>query len=156
MHPLVGTCSHVDAWVDHLARTPSARTRRPLSPASIARRLSALSKFYAYALSLGVLDRSPLDQVERPEVSDESSTAGLTAAELVSLLDAADAHSPRAAALISVLLFTGCRISESLGPTSLTTATTAATASCASAARAACVPPSPSPGHRPCTRRPDR
>jgi len=115
VHPLLATRPHVDAWVDHLGRTPSARTRRPLGAASIARRLSALSKFYAYALSLGVLERSPLDQVERPQVSDESSTAGLTAAELVVLLDAADAHSPRAAALISVLVFTGCRISEALG-----------------------------------------
>jgi integrase/recombinase XerD len=115
VHPLLATRPHVDAWVDHLGRTPSARTGRPLSPASVARRLSGLSKFYAYALSLGVLERSPLDQVERPAVSDESSTAGLTASELVALLDAADAHSPRAAALISVLVFTGCRISEALG-----------------------------------------
>lgn len=116
VHPLLATRPQVDAWVDHLARTPSARTGRPLSPASVAaRRLSALSVSHAYAQNVGVLDRSPLDQVERPQVSDESSTAGLTAAELVALLDAADAHSPRAAALISVLVFTGCRISEALG-----------------------------------------
>ncbi len=48
-------------------------------------------------------------------MSDESSTAGLTAAELGGLLDAADAHSPGAAALISVLVFTGYRNSEALG-----------------------------------------
>jgi hypothetical protein len=40
---------HVDARVEHLSQIPSARTDRPLSPASIARRLSALSKFYNYA-----------------------------------------------------------------------------------------------------------
>ncbi len=115
VHPLAATRPHVDAWLDHLTTAPSARTGRPLAPATVARRLSALSRFYAYAISLGVLDHSPIEQVERPQVSDESATAGLTPAELVALLDAAEDHSPRAAALVSVLVFTGCRISEALG-----------------------------------------
>lgn len=114
IHPLLASRPHVDAWVEHLSETPSARTGRPLSAASVARRLSALSKFYEYVIGLDVLDRSPLERVERPQISDESSTAGLTADDLVSLLDAADAHSPRFAALVSVLVFTGCRISEAL------------------------------------------
>ena len=53
--------------------------------------------------------------VKRPKVSDKSATAGVSTDELVRLLDAADAHSPRLAALVSVLVFTGSRISEALG-----------------------------------------
>jgi len=33
--------------------------------------------------------------VRQPKVSDDSTTVGLSADELVALLDAADAHSPR-------------------------------------------------------------
>jgi integrase len=52
--------------------------------------------------------------VRRPKVSDDSATVGLTADELDRLLSAAEAHSPRSAALLSLLIYNGLRIDEVL------------------------------------------
>src|SRR3954471_23760871 len=65
--------------------------------------------------ALGVVTDNPVDNVKRPRVAVESSTVGLTTEELQRLFDAAEAHSPRLTALLYVLFFTGCRISEVLG-----------------------------------------
>jgi integrase/recombinase XerD len=57
----------------------------------------------------------PVANVRRPKVSDDSSTVGLTAEELDRLLTAAEAHGPRSAALVSLLVYNGLRIAEILG-----------------------------------------
>ena len=116
IHPLAAERHHVDAWVRHLTTEPQPRTGRPAAATSVARRLSALSGFYDYGVhDAGVLTHSPVASVRRPKVSDESQAVGLTADELRRLLAAATAHSPRSAALVSVLTFCGLRISEALG-----------------------------------------
>ncbi len=116
IHPLAAERHHVDAWVRHLTTEPQPRTGRPAAATSVARRLSALSGFYDYGVhDAGVLTHSPVASVRRPMVSDESQAVGLTADELRRLLAAATAHSPRSAALVSVLTFCGLRISEALG-----------------------------------------
>lgn len=116
VHPLAAERHHVDAWVRHLTSTPQPRTGRSAAAATVARRLSALSSFYGYGVhDVGVLTHSPVASVRRPRVSDESSAVGLTADELRRLLATAAAHSPRSAALVSVLTFCGLRISEALG-----------------------------------------
>src|SRR5690349_587655 len=46
VHPLTARRHHVDVWVRHLSEQPQAATGRPASSASIARRLSCLSRFY--------------------------------------------------------------------------------------------------------------
>lgn len=116
IHPLAAERHHVDLWVRHLTTEPQPRTGRPAATASVARRLSALSGFYDYGVhDAGVLAHSPVAAVRRPRVSDESSAVGLTAGELRRLLAAATAHSPRSAALVSLLTFCGLRISEALG-----------------------------------------
>jgi len=115
IHPLLATRPHVARWRRHLEETPSARAGRPLSAASVARKLSALAELYRYAIALGVLTDNPVDNIKRPKVAEESSTVGLTTEELQRLFDAAEAHSPRLTALLYVLFFTGCRISEVLG-----------------------------------------
>lgn len=116
VHPLAARRHHADAWVRHLTTQPQPATGRPASPATIARRLSGLAKFYDYAIhDAEVLTYSPVANVRRPPVSDESSTAGLTADELRRLLTAAGAHSPRSAALVTLLVLNGLRISEALG-----------------------------------------
>jgi integrase/recombinase XerD len=53
--------------------------------------------------------------VRRSKVFDDSSTIGLTADELDRLLSAAEAHAPRSAALVSLLVYNGLRIAEVLG-----------------------------------------
>jgi integrase/recombinase XerD len=116
VHPLAAERHHVDAWVRHLTTTPQPRTGRPASAATVARRLSALAGFYDYGVhDAQVLTHSPAASVRRPKVSDESQAVGLTADELRRLLATAAAHSPRSAALVSVLTFCGLRISEALG-----------------------------------------
>jgi len=116
VHPLAAERHHVDAWVRQMTSTPQPRTGRPASPATVARRLSALAGFYDYGVhDAQVLTHSPAASVRRPKVSDESQAVGLTADELRRLLAAAAAHSPRSAALVSVLTFCGLRISEALG-----------------------------------------
>ena len=58
---------------------------------------------------------SPVANVRRPKVSEDSSTAGLAADELVRLLDADAAHSPRSSALVTLLAYNGVRtIDEAL------------------------------------------
>jgi len=82
-----------------------------MASSSIARRLSAVSAFYDYGIGVGAL---ALANVRRPKVSDDSTTVGLSADELVALLDTADAHSPRWGALVSLLAYNGVRIDEAL------------------------------------------
>ncbi|MDQ3880476.1 MAG: tyrosine-type recombinase/integrase [Chloroflexota bacterium] len=113
VHPLAARRHHVDVWVRHLSETPQPRTGRPASPASIARRLSCLSKFYDYGIKdAELLEHSPVANVRRPKVSDDSATVGLTADELDRLLSAAEQHGPRSAALVSLLVYNGLRIAE--------------------------------------------
>jgi integrase/recombinase XerD len=116
VHPLAAERHHVDAWVRYLTTEAQPRTGRPASAATVARKLSALAGFYDYGVhDAGVLTHSPAASVRRPKVSDESQAIGLTAEELRRLLAAANAHSRRSAALVSVLTFCGLRISEALG-----------------------------------------
>ncbi|WP_211349103.1 tyrosine-type recombinase/integrase [Nocardioides litoris] len=100
--------------VGSAAEPSRAAPRRPLAPATIARRLVAISGFYAYAVDEGILERNPTTRVRRPRQPQDSPTLGLDRREARRLLDAAADHSPRAAALVSVLLHCGLRISEAL------------------------------------------
>jgi integrase/recombinase XerD len=84
------------------------------SPATLARRLSALSGFYGYALDEGLIERSPLARVRRPRVSDESPRLGVDRAEMRALLDVAQESGPRDHALACLLGLSGLRITETL------------------------------------------
>ena len=115
VHPLTAERHLVDAWVRHLSTQPRPTTRRPASPATIARRLSALAGFYDFGIrDAQVLTHSPVANVRRPHVSDESQAIGLNTDQLRRLLDVAGAHSPRSSALVTLLTFCGLRITEAL------------------------------------------
>jgi integrase/recombinase XerD len=95
--------------------SPQPATSRVASPASIARRPSCLSKFYGYGIQdAELLEHSPVSNVRRPKVLDDSATVGLTAEELDRLLTAAEEHGPKSAALVSLLVYNGLRIAEVL------------------------------------------
>jgi site-specific recombinase XerD len=85
-----------------------------IAPATLARRLSTLSGFYAYALDEGLIARSPVARVRRPQVADESPRLGLDRDQTRALLDAAEASGPRDAALACLLALNGLRVSEAL------------------------------------------
>jgi len=88
-----------------------------LSPATVARRLSALSRFcaYAYAIAEEVVGRNPVANVKRPKVASDTVSAGLDRDELAALIRTAEADSPRSLALVLLLGLNGLRISEALG-----------------------------------------
>ena len=105
MDALSAARRHVDLWARSLDGAASTK----------ARRLSAVASFYKYASVENAVSASPVVHVKRPKVdSDHSTTRGLTEAEASALLDTAREDSPRAHALVSLLLLTGVRISEAL------------------------------------------
>ncbi|MEV7607260.1 tyrosine-type recombinase/integrase [Paenarthrobacter sp. NPDC089322] len=87
-----------------------------LSPATVAAKLAALSSFYRYAVTADLITGgNPVELVKRPKVdADHSSTEGMTKEQARALLAAARADGPRSDALVSLLLFTGIRLSEAL------------------------------------------
>jgi integrase/recombinase XerD len=113
LHPLQARRHDVALWARQLAEVPQP-SGKAQAPASIARRLSCLSSFYGYGVEVGVLDENPVTNVKRPRVANESMTVGLARDELERLLDAADADSPRSAALITLLAYNGLRVDEAL------------------------------------------
>ena len=59
---------------------------KPLASSTIRRRLSAVSKFSKYGISVEVLTHSPVDQVGRPKSSEETRSIGLSSSEVRRLL----------------------------------------------------------------------
>lgn len=86
------------------------------SPATVAAKLAALSSFYRYAVSADLIGGgNPVELVKRPKVdADHSSTEGMTKDQARALLAAAREDGPRSHALVTLLLFTGVRLSEAL------------------------------------------
>jgi len=97
--------SHLDLW----ARLMEAEG---LKPATRARNLSALSSFYGYAVSEGVLAANPAKAVKRPKVGDKSSRLGLTLDTSRTVLKAAEGMQPLHRATVALLLCAGLRASE--------------------------------------------
>jgi hypothetical protein len=61
-----------------------------------------------------LIEHSPVANVRRPKVSEDSPTVGLAAAELDRLLTAAEADGTTSAALVSLRVYNGLRIDEAL------------------------------------------
>jgi site-specific recombinase XerD len=112
--PLHARRPHVDAWAIHLA--DGAGSARPARPATLARKISSLRNFYAYAVDEGHTTSSPVPAKDKalhlPKVSRKSQTLGPDREEAAALLAAARKRGPRDAAVIAVLLFQGLRVSE--------------------------------------------
>ena len=113
-------CAWLDAYGFDLLRVQRVQVdgyRHALAgaPATVARKLAALSSFYRYALACGWVQVNPVQAVARPKVNaDHSATQGLTKEQAKALLAAAREDSPRSHALVSLLMFTGIRVSEAL------------------------------------------
>ena len=107
--------AHADMWIEKQRRDGAAER-------SIARRVSAVSSWYEYLIINTAQDPAPLASHNpaktkarpRPD-RDQSPTTSLSRAEADHLIEAAEAHSLTAAALIRLLLTEGLRIGSALG-----------------------------------------
>jgi integrase/recombinase XerD len=105
---LASTRAHVDTYARQLEAAGAALS-------TVARTLSSLSSFYAYLVYEDVIARNPVAKVRRPAVdSDTSQTTGLDKDEAQALLVTARRDSPRACALVSLLLYDGLRVGEAI------------------------------------------
>jgi site-specific recombinase XerD len=96
------------------------------TPATRARKIAALSSLYAWLREEGVTMADPRPpKSARPRVKGENAArlVGLDAVSAARLMQAADQHSERMAALVALMLTTGLRVSEavSLRPRDLAT-----------------------------------
>lgn len=98
---------HVTQWISDLRSF--GRT-----DATVARKVSTLASFYRWARHNGVTTADPMP-LKRPKVhTDDAAKLGLAREQLLAVLREAKSHSQRAHALVTLLIFTGLRISEAL------------------------------------------
>jgi site-specific recombinase XerC len=111
VHPVTGVT------VLHVARYARQLDDAGLSPASRARKLAAISSWYAWLARRGHISASPAAGLARPRPGPRTPPGpALTPDQVLALIHAADtAPGPqraRTAALAAVLLLTGARLSE--------------------------------------------
>ena len=120
LDPLRASFLHVNEYGRTLESTVDGRTGAPLSPATVARKLSALSSWYDFLAKLQAVPANPVAGADRPRVArDHSATVGLTATEVDALLAAAQrATGPSAVrnrAVLAILADLGLRVGEVIG-----------------------------------------
>ena len=77
--PLRATFLHVNTYARDLESTVDSRSGRVLTPATVARRLSGLSSWYAFLVKVGAVPANPVAGADRPRIGrDHSGTVGLT------------------------------------------------------------------------------
>src|SRR6476469_3788998 len=104
----------------HVARYARQLEAAGLSPASAARKLAAISSWYAWLARRGHISASPAAGVARPRPGPRTPPApALTSGQVLALINAADtapgSQRARTAALTAVLLYAGARLSEVTG-----------------------------------------
>lgn len=104
--PLAAHRSHVDLYVREMEM--SGR----LMPATISRRLTALSSFYAWCVDEDYLPTSPMKRVRRPKVRKDAPRAWMGRHQLADWVDAAEAEGGYTFALACLLAFNALRIGE--------------------------------------------
>ncbi|SDY96169.1 Site-specific recombinase XerD [Micromonospora pattaloongensis] len=117
LDPLAVTFLDVNEYARALESTLDPRSGRPLTPATVARKLSALSSWYAFLAKLRAVEANPVAGADRPHVDrDHSATVGLTPHEVDALLTAVEADTgptaPRNRAALTLLADLGLRVGE--------------------------------------------
>jgi len=107
--PLLGAREvHVNAWRDVLAEH--------YAPSTVARRLTTVSSLYGYLVRREVLQKNPAQYAPRPKTNRARvATYSPTPDELPAILGAAAGRDVRAGALVTLLIYTGLRVSEAVG-----------------------------------------
>ena len=114
VHPVTGVTG-----LD-VARDAGQLDAAGLAPASVARKLAAVSGWYDWLAQRGHISSSPATGLERPRVHpDTPAPSALTPDQALALVHAADSvqgpQRARAAPVVLVLLFTGARVSQVIG-----------------------------------------
>src|SRR3954452_8666463 len=114
LDPLAATFIHVNTYARDLESMVDSRTGRPLTAATVARKLSGLSSWYGFLLKITAIAANPVGGADRPRVArDHSATVGLSAGEVDALLAAADADGGparlRNQAVVAILADLGLR-----------------------------------------------
>jgi len=117
LDPLRATFIHVNTYARALESTVDPRTNQPYAPATVARKMSGLSSWYAFLQKIGAVTANPVGGADRPRVDrDHSATVGLSPEEVDALLVAAETDpSPmrlRNHAVIALLADLGLRVGE--------------------------------------------
>lgn len=108
-HPKEITKTHVIAYRDHL--------RESYSPTSINRKMSALSSLFKELQGARIVDINPVEGIKRPKSVAKRPRLGFTDSEVNRILECYPTDTVQGLnhrAVLSFLLFTGCRISEAL------------------------------------------
>lgn len=113
VHPVQAWPAHIMSWLADLAEGDPAVGRRPERGATRARRLGAVSGWYRWLIRHQAAERNPamLERDERPVVDSRRAPA-LSTGQAEKLLAAADADTPRAAAVIYLMIYCGLRVGE--------------------------------------------
>lgn len=99
-----------------IARYRTACELAGASPATVARRLSTITSFGAFATAAGAQPAlSAVPGIARPSVGSASTAEVLGAADADALLDAADRIGARSAAVMRLLMLDGLKVGEVIG-----------------------------------------
>lgn len=105
VNPLAARRTHVELFARH-------HEARGCAPATIRRKLAALSMFYKWLVDEQLSEATPMTNVRRPKVSSESTRLALGRTELCDWLDAAEALGGYDYALACLLALNALRIGE--------------------------------------------
>lgn len=105
----------VEQWHRQYAQTPTGRTRRTPKPATVARKVAAVSSFYEFLVDQDIIDAIPVRSSTRPKPPKHSNTVGLSPTETVLLRDQAVAAGPLERAVVEILVGIGMRVAELTG-----------------------------------------
>lgn len=109
------TQRHIIRWKQHMETVASAKTGKLVSQSTINQRLSALSSFFAFAVSRGLLEVNPVDGVTRKAVSPYGKATWLDAdakqdLQLLSVIDRSSQQGLRDRAIMLLFLTTAIRV----------------------------------------------
>ena len=84
------------------------------SDATVARRLSALSSFFTFAMASRAVTRSPVRASHRPSADNSTQTVDLDDRQVAALIRSSGRLGHRASVLVGLLLFDGLKLAEVL------------------------------------------
>lgn len=117
LDPLAVHWTHINAYARHLERTPAhPKTGKPFTKRSVARKLSAVSSWYAFLRKMGAVQINPVDDADKPKIERNTEPRGFPETDAAAILAAAHADQQLgplcAVALAQVLVHLGARASE--------------------------------------------